>query len=345
MFQYPRIRSVLMATLLLVPLLAQAAQADDTATQALAEASKLIEKGVPVKAIELINNTLKSGKVPGDLAAKALLMRAQAQETIGKHAYALADYNSALWMQGLSDRDKKEAEDGRRRIMAKLGVTEADKAAVADAGKSGRADRPAPAPARAAQTASGSKSADTKSADTTSWDTEVQASGSEQRTGGIGSFFSGLFGSSESKAATAQSEPEPRSAAVVTETAAPRPQKAQVQPPQKARLQPVKAEPVRKAAAQQAASEPTPAASEPQGNFAIQFAALQAEDSAISEVNRVTRRFGELLGGRKPSVTIAATKDGGTLYKVIAEPYDRGEGTATCELLKTKGLSCMLISR
>ncbi|HEY7643805.1 MAG TPA: hypothetical protein VH858_02100, partial [Hyphomicrobiales bacterium] len=65
----------------------------------------------------------------------------------------------------------------------------------------------------------------------------------------------------------------------------------------------------------------------------------------ISEVNRVARRFGELLGGRKPSVTIAPTKDGGTLYKVIAEPYDRGEGTATCELLKTKGLSCMLISR
>jgi len=339
MFQYPRIRSVLMATLLLVPLLAQAAQADDTATQALAEASKLIEKGVPVKAIELINNTLKSGKVPGDLAAKALLMRAQAQETIGKHAYALADYNSALWMQGLSDRDKKEAEDGRRRIMAKLGVTEADKAAVTDAGKSGRADRPAPAPARTAQAAPKGKSADT-----TSWDTEVQASGSEQRTGGIGSFFSGLFGSSESKAATAQSEPEPRSAAVVTESA-PRPQKAQIQPPQRAQLQPVKAEPIRKAAVQQAAPEPAPAAREPSGNFAIQFAALQAEDSAISEVNRVARRFGELLGGRKPSVTIAPTKDGGTLYKVIAEPYDRGEGTATCELLKSKGLSCMLISR
>lgn len=328
-----------MATLLLVPILAQAAQADDTATQALAEASKLIEKGVPVKAIELINNTLKSGKVPGDLAAKALLMRAQAQETIGKHAYALADYNSALWMQGLSDRDKKEAEDGRRRIMTKLGVIEADKAAVADAGKSGRADRPAPAPARAAQAGSSGKSADAPS-----WDTEVQASGSEQRTGGIGSFFSGLFGSSESKAATARSETEPRSAAVVTETA-PRPQKAQLQPPQRAQLQPVKAEPIRKAAAQQAAPEPAPAAREPNGNFAIQFAALQAEDSAISEVNRVTRRYGELLGGRKPSVTIAATKDGGTLYKVIAEPYDRGEGTATCELLKTKGLSCMLISR
>ena len=344
MFQYPRIRSVLMATLLLVPILAQAAQADDATTQALAEASKLIEKGVPVKAIELINNTLKSGKVPGDLAAKALLMRAQAQETIGKHAYALADYNSALWMQGLSDRDKKEAEGGRRRIMTKLGVTEADKAAVADAGKSGRADRPAPAPARTAQAGPSGKSADS-----TSWDTEVQASGSEQRTGGIGSFFSGLFGSSESKAATAQSEPEPKSAAVITETV-PRPQKAQLQPPQRAQLQPVKAEPVRKAAvqqaaAQQAAPEPAPAAREPSGNFAIQFAALQAEDSAISEVNRVTRRFGELLGGRKPSVTIAPTKDGGTLYKVIAEPYDRGEGTATCELLKTKGLSCMLISR
>jgi hypothetical protein len=30
---------------------------------------------------------------------------------------------------------------------------------------------------------------------------------------------------------------------------------------------------------------------------------------------------------------------------VIIEPYQRGEGVATCEVLKTKGLNCMLISR
>jgi hypothetical protein len=81
------------------------------------------------------------------------------------------------------------------------------------------------------------------------------------------------------------------------------------------------------------------------GNFAIQFAALRSEDGAIYEVERIAKRYGSELGGRSPSVKILATSDGGTLYKIVAEPYQRGEATAICELLKTKGLDCMLISR
>ena len=42
---------------------------------------------------------------------------------------------------------------------------------------------------------------------------------------------------------------------------------------------------------------------------------------------------------------IMATNDGGTLYKIVAEGYDRGEATAICELLKTKNLNCMIVSR
>jgi hypothetical protein len=340
MFQYPRIRSALLATLFLVPILANPARGDD-ATNALAEANKLIEKGVPVKAIELIDDALKSGKVSGDLAAKALLMRAQAQEKLGKHAYALADYNSALWMQGLSDRDKKEAEDGRNRILTKLGVNGPDKAASA--------------PAAAVRTAAAPAAQGSARPQGSNWGTEVQTSGSEQKTGGIGSFFSGLtglFSSSDSKAGQAQkAEPEPaaapqpaqqnpRSVAVITETS-PRPS------PKKPQVQPAKAEPVRKAPAKEASTASAPAAGgrEGSGNFAIQFAALQSEDNAISEVNRIAKRYGDLLGGRSPSVTIVPTKDGGTLYKVIAEPYQRGEAQATCEILKTKNLNCMLISR
>ncbi len=311
MFQFFRIRLVLAATVLSFAAAVLPVRADNV-TASLAQASKLIDQGLPVKAIDLINQTLKSGKVPADLAAKGLLMRAQAQEKLAKYAYALADYNSALWMQSLSGRDKSEAEQGRQRIMSKLGVANSSESVAA------------------AETPKASSKSAARPARSASWDTAVQTTPSEQQTSGIGSIFSGLFGSSETSA-----QPQPESnqpAAHHVERARPTPAKIEAT----ARIEPQ---------AQEPSSGAGKAAGEPTGDFAIQMAALESEDKAIYEVNRIAKRYSEWLGGRTPSIHIKATSDGGTLYKVIAEPYQRGEGVATCELLKTKGLSCMLISK
>ncbi len=284
-------------------------------TASLTQAAKLLEQGEAEQSIGLIDRTLKTGDVPSNLAAKAMLLRAQAQEKLGKHAFALADYNSALWMQDLSDYDRGLAEKGRQRIMTKLGVV----------------SKPQAAPAKPIAVAS-------------SWGTEVKTTETEKRTGGIGSIFSGVFGSSsdvEEPRAKAQSVSV--SANPVTNTAS----VASVSQSTERQTAPIRTANVLASNDTQAQSieETVVAQRELSGDFAIQFSAVRSEDTALYEADRIDKRYGEWLGGRTPSIKIRGTQDGGTLYKIIAQPYERGEGVATCELLKTKGVSCMLISR
>lgn len=288
-------------------------------TASLTQAAKLLEQGEAEQSIGLIDRTLKTGDVPSNLAAKAMLLRAQAQEKLGKHAFALADYNSALWMQDLSDYDRGLAEKGRQRIMAKLGVV----------------NTPQEAPAKPIAVAS-------------SWGTEVKTTETEKRTGGIGSIFSGVFGSSSNEEEPrAKAPPKAQSVSVsanpVTNTAS----VASVSQITERQTAPIRTANVLASNDTQAQSigETVVAQRELSGDFAIQFSAVRSEDTALYEADRIDKRYGEWLGGRTPSIKIRGMQDGGTLYKIIAQPYERGEGVATCELLKTKGVSCMLISR
>ena len=322
MASYLRISSIFFAAALCISLLAVPARAEN-AEATLTQASKMLEKGIPVKAIELIDTAIRSGQLSPDLSAKALLMRAQAQEKLGKQAFALADYNSALWMQGLSATDKAKAEQGRDRISGKLGIAE-----------------PAAKP-----TASGTRAnaGENTASRTPTPSANVKSTPSEQRTGGIGSVFSGIFGSTEAAAAQEPQKAKPVAAAKPVKPASPV-KPAAAKPEQ---VQPTKAnaetQPAQIAVAER--TSPTAASGEGAGKFGIQFAALHSEDGAISEVERIAKKYGSELGGRSPSVKILGTNDGGTLYKIVAEPYERGEATAICELLKTKNLNGMIVSR
>jgi hypothetical protein len=332
MASHLRICTAFFGAILSIALFTMPARADNP-TAALTEASKMMDKGLPVKAIELIDAAMASGKLPAEASAKALLMRAQAQEKLSKLAFALADYNSALWMDGLSAADKAQAEKGRDRISAKLGVPDASKQAQASVATENAGTRP---------------------------DAQVQTTPSEERTGGIGSIFSGIFGSSKAKAETqpeqpVQQEPAPAAVPAPTSTA-----KARAKPTAKAQTVTVSAKPAAAAKVQTAqlkaekparavvAERKQPTGAAPQadasGKFGIQFAAIHSEDSAIAEVQRIAKKYGADLAGRSPAVKILATSDGGTLYKIIAEGYERGEATAICELLKGKNLNCMVVS-
>ncbi len=319
MASYLRIGSVFFATALCISLLAAPARAEN-AEATLTQASKMLEKGIPVKAIELIDTAIRSGQLPADLSAKALLMRAQAQEKLGKQAFALADYNSALWMQALSATDKAKAEQGRDRISGKLGLAEP-------------AAKPTTSGARANAGENTASRTPTPSAN-------VKSTPSEQRTGGIGSVFSGLFGSTEAAAAQDPQKAKPVAAAKPAAPVKPAAAKPEQVQPAKANAE---RQPAQIAVAER--TSPTAASGEASGKFGIQFAALHSEDGAISEVERIAKKYGSELGGRSPSVKILGTNDGGTLYKIVAEPYERGEATAICELLKTKNLNCMIVSR
>jgi hypothetical protein len=315
MASYLRIGSVIFAAAFSMSAFALPARADN-ATAALTEASKMIEQGIPVKAIEMIDAALASGKLPPESSAKALLMRAQAQEKLNKLAFALADYNSALWMEVLSAADKARAEQGRDRIGGKLGI-------VAEAAKK--------APA-SGERANAGQAAALRTPTSTSSGTNVKSLPSEQRTSGIGGFINGIFGSSEAGREPNRVKP----VAAAKPAAATKPERTK---PASARAE----KPVNVGVAQQVSPAAAPS-SEGSGKFGIQFAALHSEDGAISEVERIAKKFGSDLAGRSPSVKILATNDGGTLYKIVAEPYERGEATAICELLKTKNLNCMIVS-
>lgn len=329
MFVCLRIGFVVLAAFCLIAVSGASVCANtDKITAALAQASKHLEQGVPVQAIETINQAIKSTQVPPDIAAKALLMRAQAQEQIGKYAYALADYNQALWMEGLASTDKSKAEEGRERILTKLGVVDGKGTARVE-------DRQAPPVTTVAQ----KRTASAKQG-TSSWGTKVQTPPSEEPAlgsigGDIGNFFNNIFGGTNSSAPAEPKEVQP------------------VQPRKAVAAARPRVEPVRTVQALQTAEADPTAASESRsdsasqfsGAFAVQFAALLTEDKAVYEADRVSKRYSEWLNGRTASIVIKPTSDGGTLYKVVVEPYERGEGIATCELLKTKGVNCMLISR
>jgi hypothetical protein len=308
----PFLRVIVIAFACSFAAIAGSARAADV-TASLTQASKMMQAGAYVRAIEIITTALSSSKVPAELAAKALLMRAQANEKLGKPAFALADYNQAVWMQGLSDADRKLAEEGRARVQSSLGVR--------DASEDARDTAAAAAPRRRS------------------------AAAQPESSGGVGGFFSNLFGSSQS-ARREEERPQHAVVAVVQQEAPTGRPAARSHPASGSSWRTNTATP---ATARVAANTDRPDAEEtsgkPSGAFAIQFAALLSEQSAIYEVNRIAKRYGSDLGGRSPEVFIVPTSDGGTLYKIVAGPYERAEGQATCELLKTKNLSCMLISR
>lgn len=307
MIRIPYIRFSMLIGLWAMTACFSSAHAQDP-TAALGEAYKLMQQGLHVKAIEIIDATLKSNTIESKLAAKAMLMRAEANEKLGRTAFALADYNSAIWMQGLSPSDKAKAETGAKRVTAGLGVSNA---------------------AGSGATSSGSQTAQAG----------TQSPPANEGSSDPFGFFTNLFSTSSNQEQTAAQQP----------VAAPQPVASNqpAQPAASPQQQPAAA-PQRQASVEpQASGEPPAAASaaNPTGDFAIQLAALRSEDDAIFEVERLSKRHKAVLAGRLPKVTIHPTQDGGTLYKVVAEPFERGEGTATCELLKTKGTQCMLISK
>ncbi len=113
-----------MATAFLVG--APAAGFAQSGAEMLTAAAKLGEKGDHAAAVEKISEAFKSGKLDNAASSKAFLMRAEAYEKLNKDALALADYTSAVFMQGLSTTDRPRAVDGRKRTLAALGVSEDD---------------------------------------------------------------------------------------------------------------------------------------------------------------------------------------------------------------------------
>ena len=321
----------------------------------LSRAAKSYEAGAYTDAAELIDSAFKAG-LTGELAARAILLRAEINERTGASAKALQDYSNALWMEALPPSDRKKASDGKDRVLASMGLTSAgapgtswqastaagSAAASSSSGVSGffggvfsGADN-TPAPPRPAEQAQQTSRQASMSPEPAS----APAAQSGSSSSGVLGFFSGVFGGSESTAAP----PRPAQAEQSTQPA--EPAAAQPAPTQKT-PSPAPAKPVKVAHAKPA-SGAAPASAQPAsalsvasaaGEVLIVFGSASSEASCRSTAKNIKAQLADILIHRDLDVTPRA--NGG--FQIQAGPYKaKSSAVALCSAIKQRGIQCQV---
>ncbi len=313
-----------------------AAQSKDNLRK-LSAAYKLIENDEAAKAIEQLNTLLDEAPEDAETAAQALLLRGQAYTRAGRPAQALSDFNAALWLQGLNSAQRKDAVAGREAALAKLGISDESQTQTAEADGSNDSgggsiptsiptssddDDPEPASQprnEPQQTASvPSSTASTSSTpETSAWQTNVQAAEPEperEESGGIGSFFSDLFGGSSETAEASQGGQTQTAASGWT------------------------------ASTTEVSSNTAPASTD-SGAYRIQIASVGSRDGAESEVRRLSRKLGDVIEGETPTIVRTDTDSGNTYYRIMVGPKpSRSAAAAQCEDFKSRGVDCLVVT-
>ena len=109
-------------------------------------------------------------------------------------------------------------------------------------------------------------------------------------------------------------------------------------PPAAADAPDTKPAPARPAPHAPTASTPAPPA--PAGPTQVQLAALDSEQAAMTEWQRLSHRMPDLLGSRRPAV-LRAERDGKTIYRLRTGGFtDTASATAFCAQVRAKGGGC-----
>jgi hypothetical protein len=277
----------------------------------LSEAYKLLEDDKTAEAIKQLDAVIEDTPEDTDAASKAMLLRGQAYAKGGRHAQALADFNAALWLQGLSSSQRKDAVEGRKAALAKLGLSDGEPAASDTAEKPETTASPQPAPtARAQQPA--------QRPGPESWQTEVQAAEQKEESGGLGSFFSGLFGGDSE-------QPEDQTASVSPPSA---PSAASGW-----------------ATSTAAVDEPSAAAPADGGQYRVQIASVGSREGAESEAQRLSRILGDAMAGESTDIVRTDTEAGNTYYRIMVGPKpSRDTAEEMCQMFKSRGVDCLVLS-
>jgi cell division septation protein DedD len=127
-------RKILAAFSVVYLLLTPPSAMAETAIEGLANASKSYHDGDAAKALDQINEVFSKDKMDNDTTAKALLIRGEIYEKVSKPALAYADYNSAIWLGGLSAAERSRANEGSQRTQASLGVSDGGSGQTAHGG-------------------------------------------------------------------------------------------------------------------------------------------------------------------------------------------------------------------
>ncbi len=290
-----------------------AASKEEKGIELLSRASKAYEAGAYTTALAAIEEAFKLG-LNNDLAARAILLRAECLERSGALANALSDYSSALWMQNLPSAERKKATEGKERVIAAMGLNN---------------------PAERSRTSSASASAS---------DTQSAQSGSS---GGIFGVFNGLFGSSSNSPPPSASTPQKPTASPTAATSwKPEAEESSKRSPQPAltaaHISEASPRPVAKPVSQPlAASRTVTAAATTTASgdgFHIDFGAANTEGSARSRAQQIKAQLSDILVHRE---LIVSSENGG--FHILAGPYKaRSAAMSLCSAMKQRGVTCQV---
>jgi len=317
----------------------------------LSRATKSYEAGSYADASDLIESAFKAG-LSGELAARAILLRAEINERSGATAKALQDYSNALWMDSLRPAERKLASEGKERVMASMGLTSAGSpgasaqaSAAAEPAASGSSSggvsglfkgvftgpENTPAPPRPAEEPQ-------QTFKQASMAAEPAASGSSSS--GVLGFFSGMFGGSESKPAP---PPPAEEAQQSTQPAPVQPAPAMAQQrktPSQAQAKPAKVAHAKTTPAARASEQPASALSvATPGSVLIVFGSASSEASGRATAKNIKAQLSDILIHRELDVTPRA--NGGFLIQ--AGPYNaKSSALALCSEIKKRGVQCQV---
>lgn len=356
---------------------AGAAQKDPAvALRALETGIKSYEIGKLDPAVQSLTAALAGG-LPSQQMARALYYRGLAFRKQAKPAQAISDLTSAIWLKGgLADAERASAIESRSAAYREAGLGEpapvgdVTRAAAPVAAATATATAKPAAPASSWQTATatpGASAAPAPKLAAASGETPqpAQPSSTPASSGGVGGFFSGLFGGASPAGASAAAAPSTTAStakasgpvtatsswgdatsvasskgrAVGAAAAVPSPPLAAA-PAQG--VVAVPAQSVKVAAAGPAA----PAAPAYKGKFRLQVAAVRSRAEAEALAAKLKQTHGSAIGGREPAIEQSVIGAMGTFYRVRVGPYaDANEPRQLCTRIKPDGFDCLVVTQ
>ncbi len=285
------------------------AQSNTASIGLIARAQKAFEASEYSNASALIEQAFKLG-LAGDLAARAILLRAEINEKNGQLARALQDYSNALWMESLPPAERKTAQGGKERVMAAMGLNASSPSARSPSSGSTQAAASAPASSN-----------------------------------GLFGIFGGLFSSGDPKPSTqtqagpqpvaADAKPAPTQAATakpkVAAVVAPKPQVA-ASPPSTASI--------KKPAPMATAASIGPVAASPSaGGAFIVFGSAASQAAGAARAQQIKAQLADILVNR--DLTVEALPAGS--LQIVAGPYKvKSAAVSICNAIKQRGVPCQV---
>ncbi len=293
------------------------AQDANKGLELVSRAAKAYDAGSYAEAAAAIDEAFKAG-LSKELAARAILLRAQVNERNGAFARALQDYSNALWMDTLPAKERKVAADGKQRVIAAMGL-----------------NTPSQQPPQQASLSAGGPSI------------QGQPAGSSS-SGGVFGMFNGLFGSSNPPAPppARPAEPQPN---WQTSTSASGPI-THGQPHHTAAAEPAETSVPSRPAEKVAHHHPAPIAasiqpvstrepSSPAEGFLIVFGTASNERAGHTEAKQIKAQVADILVAR--NLDLQPNVNGGVL--IVAGPYkSKSAALALCSAMKQRGVRCQV---